>query len=331
MKTIGFFNNKGGVGKTSLVYHVAWMLGLLGHRVLAVDLDPQANLTSMFLPEERLEEIWEQTPRPTLHGAVSPQFRGVGDIVPPAIEEVQERIGLLAGDLELSQIEDDLSQAWPKCQSGDERSFRVMSAFARAIGIGGATFAAEVALVDVGPNLGALNRAALLACDFVVVPLGAYLFSRQGLRNMGPTLRKWRATWQQMRPHNPDPSLALPSGTIEPIGYVVMRHSVQAGRPARAFGKWIARIPADYRRFVLDRPDGEASDVDSDPNRIARLKDYRSLMPMAQEARKPMFLLRPADGAFGGHQGAVRDCYGDFAALSREILRRVGLPATPPA
>lgn len=331
MKTIGFFNNKGGVGKTSLVYHVAWMLGLLGRRVLAVDLDPQANLTSMFLPEERLEEIWEQTPRPTLHGAVSPQFRGVGDIVPPAIEEVQERIGLLAGDLELSQIEDDLSQAWPKCQSGDERSFRVMSAFARAIGVGGAAFAAEVALVDVGPNLGALNRAALLACDFVVVPLGADLFSLQGLRNMGPTLRKWRATWQQMRPNNPDPSLVLPPGMIEPIGYVVMRHSVQAGRPARAFGKWIARIPADYRRFVLDRPDGEASDVESDPNRIARLKDYRSLMPMAQETRKPMFLLRPADGAFGGHQGAVLDCYGDFEALTREIIRRVGLPADPPA
>ena len=329
MKTIGFFNNKGGVGKTSLVYHVAWMLGLSGWRVLAVDLDPQANLTSMFLPEERLEEIWEQTPRPTLHGAVSPQFRGVGDVGAPVIQEVHDYIGLLAGDLELSQLEDDLSQAWPKCQLGDERSFRVMSAFARAVDAASTMFTAEVALVDVGPNLGALNRAALLACDFVVVPLGADLFSLQGLRNMGPTLRKWRAAWQQMRPHNPDPSLTLPPGAIAPIGYVVMRHSVQAGRPARAFGKWIARMPADYRRFVLDQPGGEFEDVEADPNRIARLKDYRSLMPMAQEARKPMFLLRPADGAFGGHQAAVLDCYGDFESLARAIIRRVGLPADP--
>lgn len=57
MKTIAFFNNKGGVGKTTLVYHIAWMLAELGQRVLAADLDPQANLSSMFLEEERLEEL----------------------------------------------------------------------------------------------------------------------------------------------------------------------------------------------------------------------------------------------------------------------------------
>ena len=52
-----FFNNKGGVGKTSLVYHLAWMLSDLGHRVLACDFDPQANLTSMFINEERPRSI----------------------------------------------------------------------------------------------------------------------------------------------------------------------------------------------------------------------------------------------------------------------------------
>ena len=51
MTTVAFFNNKGGVGKTSLVYHLAWMLRELGGRVIAADLDPQANLTGMFLDE----------------------------------------------------------------------------------------------------------------------------------------------------------------------------------------------------------------------------------------------------------------------------------------
>lgn len=53
---VTFFNNKGGVGKTSLVYHLSWMLSELGFNVLAVDLDPQANLTAAFFDESALEE-----------------------------------------------------------------------------------------------------------------------------------------------------------------------------------------------------------------------------------------------------------------------------------
>src|SRR5208282_3109325 len=113
MKTIGFFNNKGGVGKSSLVYHVAWMLNQLDWRVIAADLDPQANLTSLFLTEERLDELFELSPRPTLHGAVSAQFHGVGDVQSPAIESIGDSVGLVVGDLELSRFEDDLSYAWP--------------------------------------------------------------------------------------------------------------------------------------------------------------------------------------------------------------------------
>ena len=46
MTTIAFFNNKGGVGKTSLVYHLALMYAEIGVSVVAADLDPQANLTA---------------------------------------------------------------------------------------------------------------------------------------------------------------------------------------------------------------------------------------------------------------------------------------------
>ena len=52
---VAFFNNKGGIGKTSLVYHLAWMYADQGISVLAADLDPQANLTAAFLEEDRLE------------------------------------------------------------------------------------------------------------------------------------------------------------------------------------------------------------------------------------------------------------------------------------
>ncbi len=61
MTTVGFFNNKGGVGKTSIVYHLAWVFADLGVNVVAADFDPQANLTSMFLEEERLEKLWPES------------------------------------------------------------------------------------------------------------------------------------------------------------------------------------------------------------------------------------------------------------------------------
>lgn len=62
MKTIAFFNNKSGVGKTTLVYNLAWMFAELGLSVVVADLDPQANLTSMFLEEEELESLWNLMP-----------------------------------------------------------------------------------------------------------------------------------------------------------------------------------------------------------------------------------------------------------------------------
>ena len=59
---IAFFNNKGGVGKTTLVYHLSWAFADLGRHILAVDLDPQANLTASFLNEDQLEELWPEGP-----------------------------------------------------------------------------------------------------------------------------------------------------------------------------------------------------------------------------------------------------------------------------
>ena len=132
MKTIVFFNNKGGVGKTSLVYHLAWMFADLGVKVVAADMDPQANLTSMFIDENRLEELWPDGEHPkTILGSIRPIMRGVGDIAEPHIEDIADNIGLVVGDLGLSGFEDSLSYNWTKCGDRDEAAFRVISAFHR--------------------------------------------------------------------------------------------------------------------------------------------------------------------------------------------------------
>lgn len=45
MKIVSLFNNKGGVGKTTLAFHLSWILSEMGKKVLIIDLDPQCNLT----------------------------------------------------------------------------------------------------------------------------------------------------------------------------------------------------------------------------------------------------------------------------------------------
>jgi len=328
MKTIAFFNNKGGVGKTSLVYHLASMYADLGLRIVAADLDPQANLTSMFLEEDRLEELWPEGDHlQSIFGAIRPILKGTGDVAEPHIEEVADNIGLIVGDLGLAIFEDKLSGEWPRClDSNNEAAFRVISAFYRLLAHAAQVREAHAVLIDVGPNLGAINRAAIIAAEYVVVPLAPDLFSLQGLRNLGPTLRNWRKEWAERFKRNPDPDLQLPpENGMKPVGYVIQQHAMRMDRPVKAYGRWMNRIPTVYREAVLNKTPKDPPPVKTDPHCLALLKHYRSLMPMAMEARKPMFFLKPADGAIGAHVQAVLDCYKDFKALAIKIAEQCGV------
>jgi chromosome partitioning protein len=317
--TIALFNSKGGVGKTTLAYHLAHILARLGRKVLAADLDPQANLTSAFFDEDRLERFWEDGAEDTVLGAVSPILGGLGDIRIPDVHEVEEGLWVLPGDLGLSRFEDKLSEAWRHGYDGAEAALQVTTSFHRMLRGVADTVGAELAVVDVGPNLGAINRAALLAADDLLVPLAADLFSLQGLRNLGPTIRAWRRTWQQtVLPKAPE-ALDVPTGAMHPIGYVVLKHAVRLDRPVKAYERWLRRIPTEFHRSVLGESD-PPDETGPDPYRLANLRNYRSLMPLAQDARKPMFDLRPADGALGSMGRLVQTSYREFEQLANTVL-----------
>ncbi len=325
-----FFNNKGGVGKTSLVYHLAWMLSEMGHRVLACDLDPQANLTAGFLEENRLESLWdEESGANTIAQCVEPLMQ-VGDLRSPKIQKISSEfwsdLSLIPGDLALSGFEDTLSAEWPNALGSTNlyRPFRILTAFSSIMQDGAKQMDASVILADVGPNLGAINRSALIATDYVIVPLGADLFSLRGLRNLGPTLRTWRAEWQKRLSNWVNPHFPLPQGKMQPLGYVVQQHSVRLGRPVQAYDKWVNRMPEEYAKNLLEKEqDSYPPTPPDDENRLATAKHYRSLVPMAQEKRKPIFKLSTADGAFGSHAAAVQSAYTDFQDLAKEILARI--------
>lgn len=322
MIRIAFFNHSGGAGKTSLVYHCAWMWAEMGRRVLAVDLDPQSKLSMMAVATDRLEELWlREGEAQTVYGAVAPLVCGNGEARPAHIEEIGHGLGLLVGDLALARTEEAFAMEWPQCEDGSERAFRVTTALGQMMQEAAERFAADVTLVNIGPNLGAINRAALLAASHMVVPVAPDLFSLQGLRNLGPVLRGWRDGWQEARRKAGRALAAMPSGEMAPVGYVLLQHAERLGRPTPWSSTWPRRIAEGYQQSVL----GETGPVGSpDANQIALMRRYQGLRSLAMEARKPMFQLTGADGAMGVHQMSVQQCGGEYERLCREIGRRVG-------
>lgn len=300
------------------------MLALRGRKTLVLDLDPQANLTSMFLPDTRVERVLDD-PQGTVYTGILPVISGQGPVICPTILTMNSSLRLIAGDLSLSEIEDTLSIEWARGADSNpttfQRSILVTTIFWQIILAAGGE-SDDIVLIDVGPNLGAINRLALLCSDFVIVPLAPDLFSLKGLSNMGPKIKEWQSDWSVRKIKAEKLGMNVPRGVMQPIGYVLSRFSIRADRPAKAFARWSARIPGQFRE-LLGGEQEQANSIETDQYRLATMKDYRSLMPMAMEAHKPMFSLSPADGAIGGHQKAVENCYVDYEGLVEAVENRM--------
>jgi chromosome partitioning protein len=94
-------------------------------------------------------------------------------------------------------------------------------------------------------------------------------------------------------------------------------------RPVLAYSRWLQRMPSTYAEFVLGRPD------EVDPkHEVATVRNYRSLMALAHDARKPMFDLKAADGAIGSTSRYVALCRQEFTTLTRDVLARRSISTT---
>jgi chromosome partitioning protein len=334
MKVLALFNNKGGVGKTTLTYHLSHMFARQGLRTLVVDLDPQSNLTAAMVSDGVLEMLWNAPAEEgrTVAACVDLLRRDKGDLRPPAPHPVADNLWLVPGDLVLSAFEQRLAEAWSKASAADESSLARVCAFADLVALGAQAIAADVVLLDVGPSLGALNRAALMACDQIAIPVAPDLFSLRGLRNVGPTLRDWRQEWHEVVV----PMTARRTGRVLPnheqsvCGYLVQQHMERSNLVVTGYRKWAEQIPRVFRSAVLnEEPAPDLSlQFAEDPWCIGLLRHHASLIPLAQLARKPIFDLKQADGVGGGQLVAVARAREEFGALAKQLLGRMKLAPT---
>jgi chromosome partitioning protein len=147
-----------------MLFNVAVELGRLGKRVLMVDLDAQANLSAVALDDELLERLYAPSEDGlTVAHAFAPLVSGAGDVESPEAAVVRDdAVWLLPGDIRLSDFEGILPNAWTESLAGTERGFRITSAPFRMIQEVADAVTADYALVDLGPNVGALNRAVMM-------------------------------------------------------------------------------------------------------------------------------------------------------------------------
>ena len=134
----------------------------MGKRVVAIDLDPQANLTSAFLPEEQLESLWDSewasNAADTIYKCIRPLAQ-VGDFREPVTKQINPRLSLVPGDLGLAGVEDRLSEEGPKSVYSGElyRPLRILTAIWQVSQLAAREHNDDLILADVGPNRGAIN------------------------------------------------------------------------------------------------------------------------------------------------------------------------------
>ncbi len=160
MKVISICNQKGGVGKSTVVYHLAWGLYELNRRVLLIDIDPQGNLSATFDRHESCDVLEVFSERPKLVSEVV-----VGD-------SEDSSIGLVSSNIYLSKAEFQVSfTAYTKLKKALDKEAKGYDRW-------------DYIVIDCPPSLGIFTVNALTASDYVLIPSLPFYYSLLGLKDL---------------------------------------------------------------------------------------------------------------------------------------------------
>ena len=327
MKQIVLFNNKGGVGKTTFLMHLGYALEKSGKRILFVDADPQCNLTTYICDETQIENFWNSNN--SIYSIVKPLISATGDIAEMhPYQKPGRNIWLLPGDLALSEFEESLSSAWVNVLAGREAGFRITSAFYRAIKTWSDANKIDFVLIDVGPNLGSLNRTILLGCDFFIVPLVPDLFSLRGLENIGRTFVTWIKDWQSaINRFSGVKSFIVQEGKPTFAGYLCQQFNIYRRRETVSWQIWTEKVPDAVNKNIIQKlreiDHTLVRDLNNGSFKIGDMRNYHSLAPKSQTYQKPIFELTSSDGIVGNHASIVQECKDEFDKLADIIIRNL--------
>lgn len=342
MKKIAFFNNKGGVGKTTLVCNVAHYLATEKNlRVLIMDLDPQCNATQLVLPmEDSLSLYWPaDTTSLSASTARDAHYDTIYDVAKP-IEEGDSspkspnpipasanrfEVALVPGHPRMSFFEDRLGPWFKDARGGGIEGLRRTLWLEEVLADYESDY--DVVLFDVGPSLGALNRSVLAASDHFVTPMGADIFSVVALKNIAEWISEWVRAFEvgveicsspsSIVQHNIPSSLPIKTGFA---GYTVQQYSTVSVRGERratvAYEQIISQIPDQIHKYMLPLAYGK---LEEDALSLGDVPNLRSLVPLGQSANAPLSALMSRDGLAGGQYTQQKNYAELIAAVGDQL------------
>jgi len=325
MKALCVFNNKGGVGKTTLLCNLAAYYAIrLKKKVLVVDADPQCNATAYMFKESNLDKLYSATKDSgTINQLIASLKKSKGYSEIPIQRSETFCLDVVPGDPRFSLAEDFLAKDWVDATSGQERGLKTTFLFKALLNWAKAQ-KYDYVFFDIGPSLGAINRTVLLSCDYFILPMSSDIFSLRGLQNIEVAITTWSKGLDRgltsYKEDNGDDfyfedhKLGKYAG-IKFLGYVTQQYTAKtvAGKkqPVDAYEKIIRRIgPAIKKSLILKINHGTALNY-----KLGEIPYFSSLVPMAQTATKPIFALKSADGVVGAHFDKVKQ----FEAVIKEI------------
>lgn len=344
MKSIAMFNNKGGVGKTTLTCNLAsYIATTFRKKVLVVDCDPQCNSTQLIMGVTKAASLYTGSPEAvsvsTIKDLLQPIEDGDSTINTDlnffCAAENRFSVDLLAGHPEFAIIEDRLGFAWGQLKARDRQGFRQTNWNALLC----AHLANKYDLVffDLGPSLGSINRTVLIGCEYFLTPLGSDIFSIIGVKNISKWLDAWikdyRHSWEGLDPQTQkdlsDKYQVINSPSIEGgyVGYTVQQYITKsyAGvrRATNAYEQIIGGVDQEIKG-ALERYYAPNLANGLFAANLGDIPHLYSLVPLAQRKSVPIHGLLSEDGLVGSQFAAVRDFKKMIDPIARRLLENLG-------
>ncbi len=336
MKSISFFNNKGGVGKTTLTCNISYSLASdHNKKILVIDCDPQCNTTILVLGEDRAVDIYDKNPNKidTILTVLEPIEFGDSslnlNVTPISKNENRFMFDLIPGHPRISIIEERLSQAWRDSAAGEIEGLR-RTTWANTL-CNHFKDDYDFIIFDLGPSLGSLNRTCLVASNHFVAPMGADIFSIIGLKNIGDWFDTWILDYSNaisncekkykgaINKYGIPKKLSIESGFL---GYTIQAYIAKytggERRPTKAFENITKDFPIKVKESL-----GRYTKKGTKMN-LGEIPNMFSLIPLAQAVNAPIGALVSADGLVGSHYSQSKKYHTILKQITARILSNIG-------